>query len=264
MFKHKKLIILSVFTLAIAGSVVFISSQYALPILMYHSVDKVVPKDNVLTVSVDTFEKQMAFFKKNHYQVLALDSVADYVSKEKKVPSRAVVLTFDDGNEDNYTYAFPILKKYDFPATIFVIVSEVGKPGRLSWGQIRQMRSSGLVSFGSHTLTHPFLPQIESDQLLKNEIRGSKNELEKVLDTSVDTFCYPMGRFDPRVEAAVKDSGYKLAVATNPGYKFSSQDIFAVKRLRISENTRNMFIFWFETSGYYNFIREIRQHRKER
>jgi peptidoglycan/xylan/chitin deacetylase (PgdA/CDA1 family) len=263
MFKRKKLIIPVSLTLAIVGLLIFIRSQYVLPILMYHSVDKVVPRGNVLTVSVGTFEKQMAFFKKNHYQVLDLEAVADYVSKKKKAPPRAVVLTFDDGNEDNYTYAFPILRKYDFPATIFIIVSEVGKPGRLNWDQIRQMRSSGLISFGSHTLTHPFLPSIESDQLLKNEIFGSKKELEEILGAPADAFCYPMGRFDARVEAAVKDSGYKIGVVTNPGKKFSNRDIFAIKRLRISENARDMFVFWFETSGYYNLIREIRQHRKK-
>jgi peptidoglycan/xylan/chitin deacetylase (PgdA/CDA1 family) len=263
MFRRKKLIIPAALTLAIIGLVVFIRSKYELPILMYHSVNGVVPKGNVLTVSTDTFEKQMAFLKKNHYRVLPLDSAAEYVSKKKKVSSRAVVLTFDDGYEDNFTRAFPILKKYNFPATIFVIVSEVGKPGRLSWEQIRQMRSSGLISFGSHTLTHPFLPNIDSDQLLKNEILGSKNELEKMLGTPVDTFCYPMGRFNPRVEAMVKDSGYKMGVVTNPGSKFSSQDIFAIKRLRISENSRNIFVFWFETSGYYDFIRESRQHKKK-
>jgi peptidoglycan/xylan/chitin deacetylase (PgdA/CDA1 family) len=263
MFKRKKLIIPAVLTLALVGLFVFIRSGYELPILMYHSVDRAVPKGNVLTVTVDTFERQMAFFKKNHYRVLPLDSVADYVSKKSKVSSRVVALTFDDGYEDNYTYAFPILKKYNFPATVFVIVSEVGKPGRLNWDQIREMRSSGLISFGSHTLTHPFLPQIKSDQLLKNEILGSKNELELRLGAAVDTFCYPMGRFDPRVEAVVKDSGYKLAVATNPGDKFSSRDIFAIKRLRISENSRNLFVFWFETTGYYDLIREIRQHKKK-
>jgi peptidoglycan/xylan/chitin deacetylase (PgdA/CDA1 family) len=263
MFKRKKLIIPAALTLAAVGLAVFIRSNYMLPILMYHSVNVSVPKGNVLIVSTDTFEKQMAFLKKNHYRVLALDSIADFISKKSKVSGRAVALTFDDGNEDNYTHAFPVLKKYNFPATIFIIVSEVGKPGRLNWDQIRQMRSSGLISFGSHTLTHPFLPNIESDQLLKKEILGSKNELEKVLGAPVDTFCYPMGRFDPRVESMVKDSGYKMGVVTNPGRKFSSQDIFAIKRLRISENARNMFIFWFETSGYYNLIRENRQHRKK-
>jgi peptidoglycan/xylan/chitin deacetylase (PgdA/CDA1 family) len=264
MLKGKKLIIPVALSLAMIGLVVFIRSSYVLPVLMYHSVDRAVPKDNVLTVSQETFERQMAFLKNNNYRVLALDSIPGYISKKKKITSRAVAITFDDGNEDNYTYAFPILKKYNFPATIFVIVSEIGKPGRLSLDQMREMRSSGLISFGSHTFSHCFLPQVESDQSLKNEIFGSKNELEKELGSPVDSFCYPMGRFDPRVEAVVKNSGYKLAVVTNPGDKFSSQDIFAIKRLRISENARNLFVFWFETSGYYNFLREIRQHRKKR
>ncbi len=262
MFRSRKLIILGAVPAALLCLVIFVRSFYVLPILMYHSVDLTVPKGNVLTVSLDTFERQMAFLKKNHYSVLALDSLADYVSGQKKVPPRAVVLTFDDGNQDNYTYAFPVLKKYGFCATIFLIVSEVGQPGRLSWEQIRQMHDSGLISFGSHTLTHCFLDSKRSKEDLEPEILGSKKELEEKLGKKVKTFSYPMGRFTPLCVETVKDAGYKVAVVTNPGGKYSNRDIFALKRLRISENARNMFIFWFESNGYYNIIREIRQRKK--
>ena len=249
-------------SIAVVCLVVFVRQQYVLPILMYHSVTRVVPKGNVLTVSVDAFEKQMAFLKSNHYTVLPLDSATGYASKGKKVFPRAVVLTFDDGNRDNYTCAFPILKKYGFPAAIFIIVSEVGKPGRLSWEEIKEMQDSGLISFGSHTLSHCFLDSLQSKNEIEKEIRGSKQELVAMLGKEVNVFSYPMGRFTPMCVQAVKDAGYKAAVVTNPGYRFSSRDIFALKRLRISENAGNMFIFWFESSGYYNFIREIRQRKK--
>ena len=262
MFKRKKLIIPGAALIAMICLAVFVRQQYVLPILMYHSVSRVVLNGNALTVSVDTFEKQMEFLKRNHYTVLPLDSAADYANGKKNVFSRAVALTFDDGNKDNYTYAYPILKKYGFSATIFIIVSEVGKPGRLNWQEIKEMQDSGLISFGSHTLTHCFLDSLQSKNEIEQEIRGSKQELEAKLGKKVNSFSYPMGRFTPISLQAVKDAGYKAAVATNPGYRFPSRDIFALKRLRISENARDMFIFWFESSGYYNFIREIRQHKK--
>ena len=262
MFKPKKLIVPGIISLALIISVFLVRSQYVLPIIMYHSVAPAVAANNVITVSASTFEKQMGFLKRNHYNVVSLESLRGYYEGNRKFPARTIAVTLDDGYEDNYTYAFPVLKKYNIPATVFIVVSQVGRPGRLSWEQIKEMLASGLVSFGSHTMTHPFLTVIDSDEVLKNEISGSKKELENKLKTPVDLFCYPNGRVNPKVEQVVRDSGYLLAVATNPGRKFSSRDPFALKRLRISENSRNMFVFWLETSGYYNLIRETRQHKK--
>ncbi|HNQ50977.1 MAG TPA: polysaccharide deacetylase family protein, partial [Candidatus Omnitrophota bacterium] len=148
--------------------------------------------------------------------------------------------------------------KYGLPATIFLIVNDIGKPDKLNWGQIREMRDSGLITFGSHSLSHPFLECITSPPELVNEILGSKNALERSLGRPVRTFSYPCGRLNDDVRQKVIDAGYGAAVVTNPGKTFSSSDVFALKRLRISENAANLFIFWFETTGYYNFIREHR------
>ncbi len=258
MFRRKRLIVLGTVAVVFGWVVIFVRPQYMFPIIMYHSVLPEVPKGNVLTVSLDTFEKQMSFFKRHNYNVVALSLVKDYILKKKKIPPRSVALSFDDGNKDNYTYAFPILKKYNFPATIFIIVAEVGASGRLSWEEIKEMRDSGLITFGSHSLTHPFLDTLKSEEELKKEVLGSKAVLEEKLGRPVELFCYPCGRFNDEVIQAVKDAGYQEAVATNPGKKFANDNILALKRLRISENSRNMFVFWFETTGYYNFIRENR------
>ena len=82
--------------------------------------------------------------------------------------------------------------------------------------------------------------------------------LEEKLGRRINAFSYPAGRFNDRIRQLVMAAGYKLAVATNPGKKFADDDIFALKRLRISANSNNLFIFWVETSGYYNFMREHR------
>lgn len=258
MFRRKRLIwILAIAVMAI-GTAVFVRQQYVLPILMYHSVAKSVPPGNRIVVSIQTFERQMRFLKEHKYNVLTLESAADLIKNNKKIPFRAIVLTFDDGYKDNYTYAFPILKKYKFPATIFIIISEVGRPDRMSWEEIKEMQDSGLITFGSHTQSHLFLPEVKTDSELNKEIQDSKLELESKLHKAVHTFAYPMGRFSDKVKQAVRASGYKVGVVTNPGKKFPNQDIFALKRLRISENANNLFVFWIESSGFYNFIREQR------
>ena len=123
------------------------------------------------------------------------------------------------------------------------------------------MQDSGIITFGSHTLGPEPLINIKSEQDLKKQVFDSKKILEEKLGRPISAFSYPEGRFNNRIKQLVMTAGYKLAVATNPGRKFSSDDIFALKRLRISANSNSLFIFWIETSGYYNFIREHR-HKK--
>ena len=248
--------------IGIAAVVVFISSQYMLPIVMYHSVQSSVPHGSLLIVSTKSFQRQMKFLKENKYNVLPLEQAVALIAQRKKIPPRAVALTFDDGDLDNYTYVFPVLKKYGLPATIFLVVNDIGKPDKLNWDQIREMQDSGLITFGSHSMSHPFLDRITSDPELIKEISGSKQILEASLARPVPMFAYPSGRMSKQARQKVIDAGYKAAVATNPGKTFADDDVFAIKRLRISENSRNLFIFWFETTGYYNFIRENKLSKK--
>lgn len=254
---NKKFVIAFGIGILAVGSMVVVRQQYLLPIVTYHSVKPKVPEGNGLTVSVRTFDRQMAFLKRHHYNVVPLEAVPAYIVGAQKVPARTLSITFDDGYEDNYTYAFPILKKYGIPATVFVIVEDIGKPGWLSWDEILEMQRSGLVSFGSHTLTHPFLAA-SSPEVQRKEIYDSKKLLEERLGVAVNSFAYPMGNFDARVRQTVHDAGYRVAVGTHPGRKYSNRDVLLLKRLRISENAGNMFVFWFETSGYYSFIKEHR------
>lgn len=230
------------------------------PIIMYHSVSPDAKEENRLSVSKQTFQRQMRFLKQNHYNVLSLEKLGVLIRNGKKFPPKAVVITFDDGYRDNYVYAFPVLKKYNLPATMFIIVNEVGRPqgDRLAWDEIKAMSDSALISVGSHCLGPEPLVKIKLKEALEKEIFDSKKILEEKLSKSVIVFSYPEGMFNSRIKQLVKGAGYKLAVATNPGKNFSSIDIFALKRIRISESARNLFVFWIQTSGFYTFIKENR------
>lgn len=238
----------------------FIRGKYVAPIIMYHSVDPNVKPGNRLAVTTRTFERQMHFLKSHNYNVIPVESLAVLIKEKKRTLPKTISITFDDGYKDNYIYAFPILKKYNLPSTIFLIINEIGRPqnDRLGWKEIKEMQDSGLVTFGSHTLNHPLLVDIKSEEELKKQIFEPKKILEERLGSPVNTFSYPEGRFNDKIKKLVMDAGYKLAVATNPGKKFRDDDIFVLKRLRISENAGNLFVFWVETSGYYNFLREYR------
>jgi len=250
------LVILSVFLLAVG----VISLNYVPPILMYHSVDFVVPPESRLVVSVESFERQMRFLKEHHYNVVPLNTLALMIKEKKKIPLKTVVLTFDDGNKDNYTRAFPILKKYNLCATMFVIIDELGRPqgDKMSWQDIFAMRDSGLIDIGSHTLGPEPLINIKSEEEVKRQIFESKKILEERLGQPVPAFSYPEGMFTDQIKQWVREAGYQVAVVTNPGKRFPNDDVFALKRLRISSTSDNLFVFWIESSGYYNFIREHR------
>jgi len=229
---------------------------------MYHSVNPRFKPADRLIVSPITFERQMRFLKEHRYQVLPLEDIASLIREKKRIPAKAIAITFDDGYKDNYTYAFPVLRKYNLPATLFVIINEIGrtKPrqDRLSWEELNRMQESGLITIGSHATGPEPLVNIKSEEGLKQQIFDSKKLLESKLGRPVHTFSYPEGRFNDRIRQLVIGAGYRVAVATNPGKKFSSQDIFALKRIRVSESAKNLFVFWIEASGYYNFIREHR------
>jgi peptidoglycan/xylan/chitin deacetylase (PgdA/CDA1 family) len=254
----RRIIVLSLIIILILGVKIFINQHYAPPIAMYHSVNPEAVDENRLEVSVENFERQMRFLKENNYNVLRLEELADLIGGKKKISPRTIALTFDDGYKDNYKYVFPILKKYNLPATMFVIVNEIGRSDRLSWEEIKEMQESGLISLGSHCLGPEPLVNIKNQELLKKEIFESKNILEKKLGKEVTLFSYPEGRFNHKIKELVIEAGYRLAVTTSPGKKFADDDVFALKRLRISGTSNNLFVFWFETSGIYTFIKEHR------
>ena len=254
----RRIIVLSLIIILILGIKIFINQHYVSPIAMYHSVNPEAVEENRLQVNVKHFERQMRFLKQNNYNVLRLEELTDLIGEKKKIPPRTIALTFDDGYKDNYEYVFPILKKYNLPATMFVIVNEIGRSDRLSWEEIKEMHESGLISMGSHCLGPEPLVNIKNEELLKKEIFESKNILEKKLGREVTMFSYPEGKFNPKIKELVIQAGYQLAVTTSPGKKFADDDVFALKRLRISGTSNNLFVFWFETSGIYMFIKEHR------
>jgi len=267
--KQKKLklfiVIPAAFFIVLAIAIfIFFRGRYCLPILMYHMVFPQAESRYRPAVREATFRRQMEFLKKFHYHVISLEEAVKLIREKKKIPPFTVVITFDDGYRDNLEYAFPVLKKYDFPATIFIITDEVGvNPQKLTWDEIKLMQASGLISVGSHCLGPEPLINIKSEAELRRQIFDSKRILEEKLGKKVNYFSYPEGKFDAKIKALVQEAGYLAAVATIPESSTSNWDAFALKRLRISENTSNLFIFALESSGYYTYIKEYKKERKK-
>lgn len=243
----------------------FLRTKYINPVLMYHYVlDTELAKKDKRIVTPETFEKQIRFLKVNDYNVISLEEFAKFLKEKKGLPKNTVVLTFDDGHLDNYENAYPILKKYKLPATMFVIVDDLSKPNFVTEEQIREMSDSGLITIASHTLTEPHLPTLANKNRLRREVHDSKRKLEAILNKPVNCFSYPIGGFNKEIRQMVIDAGYTVAVTTSPGLYYPNNDSFAIKRVRISESSKSLFIFWFESSGLYKYLLEVRKYHQTR
>jgi len=215
------------------------TSTETAPILMYHHI-RIPPKktnkiESGLDVSPLNFEEQMAYLYAKGYKTISLDKLFEK-SEEKKF-----IITFDDGYKDVIENAYPLLKRLDYKSTIFLIVNDIGKEGYLNWEDIKILEKAGW-SFGSHTLSHRNLLSLKQDEAEK-EIVLSKEKLEGKLENPVDFFCYPAGKFNQDIIKLVKEAGYKGAVTTLFGKDNKKEDIYQLKRIRVSgSDTLQSFI----------------------
>jgi len=233
-------------------------AAYDVPMFMYHNIDR---EKNILSVSPENFERQMKFLKERKYNVIGLNELVNLIAHNKRIPGNTVIITFDDGYENLYTNAYPVLKKYNIPAVMFIIVGNHDQPTYLSKKQLKELADNG-IDIGDHTLNHAWLPGCD-DKKLAEEISGSKNELEGITGKRVDFISYPLGGFDQRVRTAVMKAGYKAACATHPGIYSANNDLYAFKRIKITNRDSGMMIsFWFKATGYYTWFRD--RTRKER
>lgn len=226
------------------------------PILMYHHIQPEGGNSSKLVVDLAYFEKQMAFLKEEKYQILPLDRFFSFILEKKSFPKKAVAITFDDGYEDNYTYAYPILKKFDFPATVFLIVGKIGTEGYLNWNQISEMAAHN-IRFGNHTLTHPNLTEITQREI-RREISTAQSILMKRLRFPSPLFAYPSGFYNEAAQSEVKRLNYMAAVSASMTEDLSLNERYGFKRVRITNSSKDMPVFWLSVSGYQPALKKLK------
>ena len=208
-----------------------------IPVLMYHKVSP--GKKEKYRISPERFTNQMEYLSKKGYQTISPDELLGVVRKRRILLEKSVLITFDDGYKDNFTYAYPILKEYNFKATIFLVTQYMGKKSEwskreeetLSWEEIEEMKEEGF-SFGSHTHTHPNLLELSRDKVL-SEIRDSKRILEERLGGPTKFIAYPYGKVNSQIRDMVKEAGYLGAFSTLPGKNAKNEDPFLLRRILI-------------------------------
>jgi peptidoglycan/xylan/chitin deacetylase (PgdA/CDA1 family) len=186
------------------------------PILMYHYIREVNHADDPLgfrlSVRPDRFAEQMAWLKANGYTTLTMRELARCLRAEANCPRRPVALTFDDGYADAATEALPILRRYGFTATFYIVTGLVDQPGYLTRKQVRELHTAGM-EIGSHTLSHAGLTGLSIKEA-RREIYWSKLILEEWLGAEVVSFSYPAGAYNEELAAIVQEVGYSNAVIT--------------------------------------------------
>lgn len=235
------------------------ASPKEIRILFYHSIDN---SGSAISTSVETFERQMVYLKKEGYHTILL---SDYVNNiyQKNVPFKKLVLiTFDDGFKSTYLHAFPILKRYGFIATIFLTtdyinasadwisrdlnliedrifnssinknvlqkIKEASSFPLLAWDEIKEMSDYGF-EFGSHTSSHPWLGKTTPEKT-REDISRSRAIIQERLNKPVDFFSYPYSDYTPETKEIVKELGFRAACGGDPRADRSSNDLYGLKR----------------------------------
>jgi peptidoglycan/xylan/chitin deacetylase (PgdA/CDA1 family) len=236
-------------------------------ILTFHSISE---GDSPLKISPALFAQQMAWLKTNA-QVLPLQEVVCSLAEHCPLPERAVVLTFDDGFRDFLDAALPVLDRFKFPATIFLPTGYCGLsnswPGQpdwvrrealLNWKEVSDLANLGFV-FGAHSMSHPMLPTLPLADA-EREIRGSKTEIEKHLNQSVEFFAYPFGSWNPAVRDLVSKC-FRAACSTGAGVIEPDAHPFALPRVD-AHYVRNPY--WFNRLFTRSFLAYLRVRRSVR
>lgn len=220
----------------IAACLIIYWPTKGIPVLAYHKVSN---DDSIYSIDKEQFDWQMKYLVENGYTTISLSQLADSQTGNAPLPPKPVIITFDDGYEDNYTTALPILNKYGLTAAIFITVDKVGQPGYLSWKQINTLQARG-VDIGSHTLSHSALTEI-ADADRKKEITTSKALLDQHLVKPIDFLAYPHGKYSRTFFNELQQAGYRGAFTGQTGLNFPSTDPYQLKRISI---IRPVFSFW--------------------
>jgi len=231
-----------------AGNAQPVDGTIRVPVLMYHYIRiNPVASDRLgygLSVTPADFAAQMEWIVKNGYHAVFPSELTAAMTQSAPLPTKPIVLTFDDGYRDFYDQAWPVLKQYGLKSSSGVITNFADKGDRgdlqyMNWNMIKELDRSGMVEIASHTQSHPDLTRMSTGQRWA-ELTQSKDVIEQQLGHPCATFIYPSGRYDGATVADAKRAGYQIAFTTNDGKVRAPQDtgvILQLPRVRVAGGT---------------------------
>ena len=244
------------------------SSTKQIPVLMYHSIsggnrNHVHPYFKTNT-DPDVFFKQMSYLKQNDYQAISIDEALKIMHSAKPPVNKHVVITFDDGFQDILTNALPILKEFNFTATVYLPTNFISEEGCffnnnrcLTWQEVHELQANK-IEIGSHTVTHPKLVSL-TPQEVEIELSRSKALIEEKLGKPCNSFSYPYAfpegnrQFAGFLRKILLKSGYHNCVSTIVGTMGENADPYFIKRIPVNSDDDEQF-FKAKLEGAYNWI----------
>lgn len=251
MFSFFKLFIIFLFLLfslnILSSPAIVWAQETVILILTYH--DFTIEEGSSYDMNIVEFEKQMDYLAAHNYSVISLSELLKGL-KGGQLPPKPVVITIDDGFKSNYTLAYPVLKKYNFPAALFIYTNFIEKNnGSLTWEEIREMTKNN-IEIGSHSLSHYNLLKYKNNEnyetylaRIRREIFLSKEILESKIGSKVKFFAYPYGVYSPIIKNLVIQAGYEGILNANNMNNTLTVDPFSLNRQIIfGQNSFNSFI----------------------
>lgn len=214
------------------------------PVLMYHHIQpESVAKQlgqTALTVDSAIFDKQMQYLSQNGYTTLFADELINALINHQTLPKKSIVITIDDGYEDNYIYALPVLQKYGIKANIMLASGLMNNSNMLSWDEVKSLRSSGLIYFTNHTWSH--YPVVKPPQVkIEMEIDIAQKEIQDETGQKVNVFTYPYGEFNGNAIKTLQEKSYIGSFSEIPGQYQCDSFIMTLHRTRVGNSTLSSY-----------------------
>lgn len=211
-------------------------TDFSIPILMYHHILSDADgtdnsNDPSLRVSPETFDMQMQWLSDNGFETVS----PDYFLTPHKTEKKPIIITFDDGYQNMFDNAVPILLKHGFVGTFYIVTDKAETPGYLTWEEMKWMQEVNMT-IGSHTASHIAL-SIASDDSVRIQLNTSKKILEEKLGIPILHLAYPFGKFKKSDEHIAQETGYATAVNTKLGLNTKKTNLYALKRIAIRNQT---------------------------
>lgn len=212
-----------------AANPVQAAARLRVPILVYHNVAPLHPgetrEQREFDIEPAMFEAEMRTIRDEGYTVISLRALVDALTGGSPVPARSVVITFDDGWQTQFAHAFPVLVRMGYTATFFVFTAPIGRRSEfMTWKELQEMQAAGMT-IGSHSRTHPYLNKTPA---LKNELSGSRKDIERQIGTTPAFFAYPFGEKADSLKVAVRDAGYRAARGFGGGAWNSKENLLSL------------------------------------
>ena len=228
--------------LSVIGWLWYTPAPFGMPVLEYHMVTAHPPEDaGDYNVPPEDFRAQLDYLAEQGYTTITMLEYMKAKKGKMEMPERPIILTFDDGYENNYLEMLPILEEHGMKAVVYMVTNQIGQKGYLTWGQLREMQKRG-VEIGSHTANHLPLAGLSQEERA-DEVQLSKLLMEWNGIRTVFSLSYPNGKYDDSLPELLKESEYLTAVTGDPGLNTFRTNPYLLQRVNIPDSPFGMTAF---------------------